>query len=146
MKFVRYKKFEIRRNFSTPKGSDTRYWCTINKRVSTKKSHIVAVRYTELWILFLTMSESVSDIFHAVYVCIQFKPILETPDALAHTHHYQITVCKPPPGGPTAEEIYEPWINFEGEECYQNAPTIPKQYCNTNMYAWSNGGEVRCCP
>jgi hypothetical protein len=67
--------------------------------------------------------------------------MLNSPEALAHTHHYNIFRCTAPDGY-DPESFFEPFIGTGGGECYVPDPLIPVPNCQTMFYNWAVGGKV----
>lgn len=112
---------------------DTTYWCSVQKNPSLPtKHHIVGVS-TNLLTNISRKNNNINDF--------QFSPVLDTPLALRHTHHFTIYRCSAPEGS-TDEEFFERFVGHPGDECYSGSPEVPKEYCQGFLYIWAAGGKV----
>ncbi|CAL8067984.1 unnamed protein product [Orchesella dallaii] len=74
-----------------------------------------------------------------------FEALLENDYALEHTHHFIIFKCVPP-SGQNADEVFGPFVNHTGSNCY--APSqeqeLPVNYCLQHyLFVWAKGGHRR---
>jgi len=72
---------------------------------------------------------------------LQFDPILNSPEALAHTHHYNIFRCRAPEGQ-DPDEYFGPFVGTGGGECYVPDEVLPVPQCQSMFYNWAIGGKV----
>lgn len=74
-------------------------------------------------------------------IVLQFRPILDTPEALKHTHHFIVHKCRAPAGS-TDEEYFERFIDQPGDNCYLGSRDVPMSDCESYLFLWAVGGKV----
>ncbi len=61
---------------------------------------------------------------------------------MKHTHHFIMYKCTAPEGV-DPNELFGPYVGIPSEDCFETtSESIPREYCESNLYAWSLGGRV----
>lgn len=72
---------------------------------------------------------------------LQYVPYFANSTSEAHVHHQLLYRCKAPPGVDAAQ-LFDPFLNYAGEECYlEETHQLPSHFCSELIYAWNRGGK-----
>lgn len=72
---------------------------------------------------------------------LQYVPYFADSTSETHAHHQLLYRCKAPPGVDAAQ-LFDPFLNYTGEECYlEETHQLPSHFCSEMIYAWNRGGK-----
>ncbi|CAL8146108.1 unnamed protein product [Orchesella dallaii] len=104
-------------------------------RVSRKM--LVPARHTSYWCSLHKLNTTLNQKHHIV----GFAPYFSNELGRKHVHHQTIHRCIAPPNS-DPEDLFEPFVNQPGEECYINNNThLPRSYCVEYIHEWAVGGK-----
>jgi len=98
-------------------SEDTTYWCSIHERPAFSVQNYI----------------------------VGFSPNLTTPEALAHTHHFNGLQCQAPVGE-DPEAFFGKFVGEGGKNCSGWNSDLPYQHCRMLLYVWAVGGKPMIFP